>query len=100
MLRNPVVLLALLISAMIALAQNSPARTTRKGHLLFFTLSAGFKHASIPTAVRVITQVGEKSEAFDRTASQDISVFLSRNYFHCFLPTPRRPLELYPGTAG
>jgi uncharacterized protein len=50
--------------------------------LLFFTSSAGFKHASIPTAVQVITSLGEKTGAFETTASQDVSVFTPANLSH------------------
>jgi type 1 glutamine amidotransferase len=74
--------LMLVISGMLLLPPRSQARPPRKRHLLFFTLSAGFKHASIPTGVRVITEIGNKSGAFDTTASQDVSVFTTDNLKH------------------
>jgi uncharacterized protein len=79
---NLLLLLTLGISSTLLLPTTLPARSTRKRHLLFFTLSAGFKHASIPTGVRVITEIGQKSGAFDTTASQDVSVFTPENLKH------------------
>jgi hypothetical protein len=73
--RKLVLCLMLVMFGVLLIPQNSPARPARKRHLLFFTLSAGFKHGSIPTAVRVITAVGNKSGEFDTTESQDVSVF-------------------------
>ncbi len=58
------------------------ARPRQKAHLLFFTLSAGFKHESVPTAVQVITQIGEKSGLWETTESQDVSVFTPANLSH------------------
>lgn len=58
------------------------ARPHKQRHLLFFTLSAGYKHASIPTGVQVIEQIGEKSGVFDTTVSQDVSVFTPENLKH------------------
>lgn len=74
--------LFLAASTVLLLPQTSHARTGRKRRLLFFTLSAGFKHASIPTGVRVITEIGQKSGAFDTTVSQNVSVFTPENLRH------------------
>ena len=52
-----VLLLMLVVSGVLLLPQSLQAQTSRKRHLLFFMLSAGFKHASIPTGVRVITEI-------------------------------------------
>lgn len=74
--------LSLILFGVVALPQTLPARPPAKRRVLFFTLSAGFKHASIPTGVRVIAQVGNKSGAFETTASQDVSVFTPDNLKH------------------
>jgi uncharacterized protein len=74
--------LVLCLGALWCVPHGALARSARKvqtRRLLFFTLSAGFKHASIPTAVRVITEIGEKSGMFQTTASQDVSVFTPEN---------------------
>jgi uncharacterized protein len=74
---------ALILSiAITAPPKSAWAQTSRQRHLLFFTLSAGFKHASIPTGVRVVTEIGNKSGAFATTASQDVSVFTPENLRH------------------
>ena len=51
----------------------------RKGHLLYMTLSAGFKHASIPTSEKVVKEIGERSGLFDTTVTQDVGAFTAEN---------------------
>ena len=51
----------------------------RKGHLLYMTLSAGFKHASIPTSEKVVKEMGERSGLFDTTVTQDVGAFTAEN---------------------
>lgn len=62
--------------------QSSAAKSQRKRHLLFFGLSAGFHHASVPTAEEVTKKIGEQSGVFDTTVSQDVSVFTPENLKH------------------
>jgi hypothetical protein len=71
-------------------------RRVRRG-CCFFILSAGFKHASIPTAVQVITSLGEKTGAFETTASQDVSVFTPANPSH---DPMRCDIKAYIGGRG
>jgi type 1 glutamine amidotransferase len=81
--RGVVIVAALVVAVFMLVPQRMMARShNKKAHLLFFTLSAGFRHASIPTAVQVITQIGEKSGAWDTTTSQDVSVFTPENLKH------------------
>ncbi|HUY13973.1 MAG TPA: ThuA domain-containing protein [Terriglobia bacterium] len=55
-----------------------PAQSSKK-QLLYFTLSAGFKHESIPLSEQIVKQIGDKSGAFETTVSQDVSVFTPEN---------------------
>jgi uncharacterized protein len=50
-----------------------------KGHLLYMTLSAGYKHASIPTSESVVKEIGERSGLFDITVTQDVGAFTAEN---------------------
>lgn len=77
-----VLALVLVVTALMFFPQPGAARPQRKRHLLFFTLSAGFHHESVPTAVAVIKEIGEKSGVFDTTNSQDVSVFTPENLKH------------------
>jgi uncharacterized protein len=53
-----------------------------KGHLLYLTLSAGFKHQMVPYSTEVIKQIGEKSGAFDITVTEDVSMFTAEGLKH------------------
>lgn len=74
--------LALVFAGIVFAPQTGAARSARKRHLLFFGLSAGFHHASVPTAEQVVKEIGEKSGAFDTTVSEDVSVFTTENLKH------------------
>lgn len=50
-----------------------------KGRLLYMTLSAGYKHASIPTSENVVKEIGERSGLFDTTVTQDVGAFTTEN---------------------
>lgn len=76
------IVLVLVVAGLLLVPPTTAARPQGKRHLLFFTLSSGFHHASVPTAVQVIKEIGEKSGAFDTTASQDVSVFTPENLKH------------------
>jgi hypothetical protein len=52
---------------------------SRKGHVLYMTLSAGYKHASIPTSEKVVKEIGERSGLFDVTVTQDVGAFTAEN---------------------
>jgi len=58
------------------------AAATKKGHLLYLTLSAGFKHDVIPYSTEVVAQIGEKSGAFETTVTPDLSPFTAANLKH------------------
>ena len=72
-------MLVLAFAGLIFAPSSSAARQQKKRHLLFFGLSAGFHHASVPTGERVIKEIGEKSGSFDTTVSEDVSVFTPEN---------------------
>lgn len=71
----------LLFSFAIAVVSSAPAwaRAHKKAHLLYFDLSAGYRHASVPTGKQVITEIGERSGLWDTTESHDVSVFSTAN---------------------
>jgi len=51
---------------------SSAARAKRK--VLYLTHSAGFKHDVLPLSEQILKQVGERSGAFEVTATQDCSL--------------------------
>ena len=51
----------------------------RKGHLLYMTLSAGYKHASVLPSEAVVKEIGERSGLFDTTVTQDVGAFTPEN---------------------
>ncbi|MBL8228682.1 MAG: ThuA domain-containing protein [Bryobacterales bacterium] len=65
MLRRPWVLLLLVLLGC------APAFAARR--ILFLTHSAGFRHDSIRTAVRVFDELGRRSGKFEVTATEDVS---------------------------
>ena len=48
-------------------------------HVLYFTLSAGYRHQVIPLSQAIVEQLGTDSGAFDVTATEDTSVFTAEN---------------------
>jgi hypothetical protein len=48
-------------------------------HVLYFTLSAGYRHQVIPLSQAILEQLGRDSGAFDVTATEDTSVFTAEN---------------------
>jgi uncharacterized protein len=51
----------------------------RKGHLLYMTLSAGYKHASVLPSEAVVKEIGERSGLYDTTVTQDVGAFTPEN---------------------
>jgi type 1 glutamine amidotransferase len=51
----------------------------RKGHLLYMTLSAGYKHASVAPSENIVKEIGERSGLFDTTVTQDVGAFTPEN---------------------
>lgn len=66
-----------------ALATRGKGQAARKGRLLYLTLSAGFKHDSVPMSRDIVTEIGQRSGAFDVTLTDDVSPFTAaslKNY--------------------
>ena len=55
-----------------------PTTNIAKRKVLYLTHSAGFKHEVLPLSEQILKQIGERSSAFEVTATQDCSV-LSRD---------------------
>lgn len=79
------------IAVSISFARTGPVPATRAGDnfagptaniakhkVLYLTHSAGFKHDVLPLSEQILKQIGERSDAFDVTATQDCSA-LSRD---------------------
>jgi type 1 glutamine amidotransferase len=64
--------------------QGEPAwsKAPKKGKLLYMTLSAGYKHGSIPLSEQIVKEIGEKSGAFETTVTQDAGAFTAENLRH------------------
>ena len=79
MLKSYLLGIALAVLALAAKPAPPCAAAPRKGHLLYLTLSAGFKHDSVPLSRDIVTQIGKDSEAFDVTLADDVSPFTEAN---------------------
>jgi type 1 glutamine amidotransferase len=67
-------------TGLIAEADNDPVEPNANAvgrKVLYLTYSAGFKHEVLPLSEQILKQIGERSGAFEVTATQDCSV-LSR----------------------
>jgi uncharacterized protein len=88
-------LAAALASPYLFRAGRGSAKPERK-KLLYLTMSAGFKHDSIPISREIVKQIGEKSGAFDTTEVEDVSGFTD-NLRNCdavmFYTTGELPLS-------
>ncbi|MGH9432603.1 MAG: ThuA domain-containing protein [Terriglobia bacterium] len=73
-----IMLLAMLALALTLAVPQLQAQSPKK-QLLYFTLSAGFKHESVPHSQQVVKQIGDQSGLFETTVSQDVSVFTPEN---------------------
>lgn len=62
-----------------AMAPMRPGAAQGKGHLLYLTLSAGFKHDTVRLSRDIVTQIGKDSGAFDVTLADDVSPFTAEN---------------------
>ncbi|MFT4638029.1 MAG: type 1 glutamine amidotransferase [Verrucomicrobiales bacterium] len=60
---------------MAALPKEAPAEPGAPRKVLVFSKTNGFRHGSIPTGILSLTKMGEKTGAFEVTASEDESVF-------------------------
>jgi type 1 glutamine amidotransferase len=58
-----------------ALPSKATAKPKQPRNILIYSKTAGFRHSSIPTGVRAITLLGDKTGAFTATASEDESMF-------------------------
>ncbi len=72
-------------------------RAESRPQLLYFTLSAGYRHDSIPVSREVVTRLGRNGEAFAVTLSEDVAVFapdsLSRFAAVMFFTSGELPLS-------
>lgn len=55
------------------------ARGNKKEKLLYLTLSAGFKHGSVPLSREIVKEIGDQSGAFETTVADDVSPFTADN---------------------
>lgn len=62
-----------------ALPDEAPAAPAKPRHILIFSRTAGFRHASIPTGAKAIQMLGEKTRAFTAVHSEDPSMFDEAN---------------------
>ncbi len=65
--------------AFLSQPQPGHAQKPAKGRLLYLTLSAGFKHASVAPSRAIVKEIGEKSDAFETTVAEDVSPFTAEN---------------------
>jgi type 1 glutamine amidotransferase len=55
------------------------SRTTKKGKLLYMTLTKGYHHQSVELSTQIVKEIGEKSGAFDTTVTEDVGAFTKEN---------------------
>ncbi|MEM7264272.1 MAG: ThuA domain-containing protein, partial [Planctomycetota bacterium] len=74
-----------------ALPGAAPAKPKKARRLLVFTLTRGFRHASIPTGVEALRQLGKQTGAYEVVHSEDIAIFEKKSLEKfdgiCFLST-------------
>ncbi len=74
-----------------ALPARATAKSQRQRKLLVFTLTEGFKHASIPYAAKALELMGQKTGAFTATISDNMTSFRESNLKQfdavCFVST-------------
>jgi type 1 glutamine amidotransferase len=58
-----------------ALPESAPAKPKKDRKVLIFTKTNGFRHGSIPVAVKSLTMLGEKTGAYTATHSEDDAMF-------------------------
>jgi type 1 glutamine amidotransferase len=81
MRRSFILVLSLIVLGGVGFFSQSRQALTqpREGHLLYMTLSAGFKHASVAPSEAVVKEIGERSGLFDTTVTQDVGAFTPEN---------------------
>jgi uncharacterized protein len=62
-----------------ALPTEAPVKPKQPRKLLVYSRTAGFRHSSIPIAIRSLTMIGEKTGAYTVDASDDPAVFEPEN---------------------
>jgi type 1 glutamine amidotransferase len=55
------------------------AKPEKKGKLLYMTLTKGYHHESIELSKKIVTEIGEKSGAFETTVTEDCAAFTKDN---------------------
>ena len=55
------------------------ARAPKKARLLYMTLSAGYKHDTVPLSKEIVKEMGDKSGAFETTLTEEVAVFTADN---------------------
>ena len=58
-----------------ALPESGPAKPKQPRNILLYTRTAGFRHGSIPTGVRAITLMGDRTGAYTAHHTEDESMF-------------------------
>ena len=73
--------MAIVVNTASLISAQAPQRCEQRvSRLLFFTLSAGYRHESIPLSAQVLAEIGSAaSPRFEVTRSEDVSVFTPAN---------------------
>ena len=66
--------IAIFANAASQLSAQSPHAGDDVGRLLYFTLSAGYRHEAIPLSAQILAEIGTASPRFEVTHSEDVSV--------------------------
>ena len=73
------VLILIAIAGPTYLLRVQPGQARSRRRLLYLTMSAGFKHDSIPLSREIVKEIGEKSGAFETVFADDVSPFTAEN---------------------
>jgi len=80
MLKHKLLFSMLLLSVLVAfIPQAGYSRPSRKGKLLYMTLTKGYHHQSVELSKQIVKELGEKSGAFDTTVTEDVGAFTKEN---------------------
>lgn len=55
------------------------AKAPKKGKLLYMTLTKGYHHESVELSKQIVKEIGDKSEAFETTVTEDVAAFTKDN---------------------
>jgi hypothetical protein len=73
------ILLSVLVIFLLQAVTASFAQTSKKGKLLYMTLTKGFHHETVDLSKQIVKEIGEKSGLYETTVTEDVGAFTREN---------------------